>query len=222
MPELPEQQNTIVCIAGRKGAGKSTKAREILQQCPRLFVFDTMGEHHWLPDRFESLHESQVYLMQSHTYESFQGGFIPEEDDEEDEFTTICDVVYDQGNMMFAIEEVAMLGCSPNFAPKKFKRIMRLGRHRQVDLLYTTQRFGECPRALTAATDYFILFSHFEPRDLDHISERCGPEVARKVSSFPGHEFLVWDVKQRKEVTTLDTGFMIAQLQPARIPASRL
>jgi hypothetical protein len=210
---LPEQQNRIIALAGRKGSGKSTKAREVLQNCQRLFCFDTMGEHVWIPDRFYELDKAVIYLMESHTYDSFMGSLVPEDDDESADFSEICSIVYDQGNMMFCIEEVVMLGCSPNYAPPKFKRLMRLGRHRNVDMLYTTQRFGECPRALTAATDIFILFAHSEPRDLDAIAERCGNEVARKVAAFSGHEFLVWDVNSRSEISTVDTGSIIIPIQ---------
>src|SRR6266446_194914 len=177
MPNV-EQQNRIIACAGRKGSGKSTMAKEILPQCPRLFIYDTMGEHRWVPDTFEELDRACIYLMESYSYESFMGRYVSESDDEETDFSEICSVVYDQGNMMFAIEEVVMLGCSPNYAPPKFKKIIRLGRHRNIDMLYTTQRLGECPRMLTAATDVFILFAHSEPRDLDRIQERCGVEVA--------------------------------------------
>jgi len=208
MPSPPqiEQQNKIIGLGGRKGTGKSTKARELLQNCSRLFCFDTMGEHRWIPDCFQDLDKAVIYLLETHCYETFMGSIVPESDDEDADFSEICSVVYDQGNMMFAIEEVVMLGCSPNHAPKKFKRLMRLGRHRNVDMLYTTQRLGECPRALTAATDIFILFSHTEPRDLDAIAERCGGDIARKVQGFEGHQFLIYDTVSRKEISTVDIG----------------
>jgi len=220
MPNV-EQQNRIIACAGRKGSGKSFKAREILQQCPRLFLHDTMGEHRWVPDTFEELDQACIYLMESYTYDTFMARYVPETDDEETDFSEVCAVVYDQGNMMFAIEEVVMLGCSPNYAPPKFKRLMRLGRHRNVDMLYTTQRLGECPRALTAATDVFVLFAHSEPRDLETIQDRCGVEVARKVAKFQDHDFLVWDVATKKEVLSVDCGSIIAAIAvpSQRIPA---
>lgn len=172
-----------------------------------------MGEHRWIPDTFEELDKAVIYLMESHSYDCFMGRYVAESDDEEADFSEICEVVYDEGNMMFAVEEVVMLGCSPNYAPKKLKRIIRLGRHRNIDMLYTTQRLGECPRMLTGATDVFILFAHSEPRDLDAISERCGQEVARKVAKFQDHDFLVWDVASKKEMQTVDCGSIIAHIE---------
>jgi hypothetical protein len=197
---IPEQQNRIVGVAGRKGSGKSTKAKEILQQCNRLFIYDTMGEHRWIPDRFTDLESATMYLMESHCYSTFMGSIVPESDDESAEFSEICDLVYEQGNMCFAVEEVAMLDCSANYAPPKFKRIMRLGRHQNLDVLYTTQRLEECPVALRSATDVFVLLSHTDPLALEAISKRCGPEIARKVAAFGLHEFLIYDVNQRREL----------------------
>lgn len=221
MPPSGEQQNRIIACAGRKGSGKSTKAREILQQMKRLFIYDTMGEHRWCPDSFDELDQAVIYLMESFTYEDgFMARYVPEADDEEADFSEVCNVVYEQGNMMFAIEEVAMLGCSPNHSPKKFKRLMRLGRHRNVDMLYTTQRLEEIPVSLRSATDVFILFAHSEPRALDAIAERCGEEVASKVAAFQGHEFLIYDVNAKKEVSTVDCGSIVIPISRSRaIPA---
>lgn len=209
-----EQQNRLIACAGRKGSGKSTKAREILQQCPRVFIFDTAGDHAWTPDTLETVDQSILYLLETPKYGTFQARYVPESDDEEEtEFTEICATVYDQGNLMFGIEEVVMIpGMSPGQSPKKFRRICRLGRHRNVDMLYTTQRLGECPRLLTSATDIFILFAHTEPLDLDRISERCGPDIARKVASFKDHEFLIYDVNKRAVVSTVDCGAIIAEV----------
>jgi hypothetical protein len=225
MPPIGEQQNRIIGVVGRKGVGKSTFSKEfLLPHIPRLFVYDTMGEHRWIPDTFEEQDKAVIYLMESQQYETFQARYVPEVDDEEKDFSEICNIVYEQGNMCFVIEEVVMMGCSPNFAPPKLRRVTRLGRHRNLDVIYTTQRLEECPRLLTSATDVFVIFSHTEPKSLDRISERCGPEVARKVAAFQGHEFLIFDVIAKKEVSTVDCGSIMIPIssrymaQPSRAP----
>jgi hypothetical protein len=78
--------------------------------------------------------------------------------------------------------------------PGQFDRLVRLGRHERVSMVWTAQRMVEVARRLTAATDYFVLFSHTEPRDLDGIAERCGAEVARQVAELPRHGRVVWNV----------------------------
>lgn len=199
-----ERQNRIVGVAGRKGSGKSTIARLILEQCRRLFLFDTMGEHSWVPDRHENLDQALVYVMESPHYSEFSASLIPQGDNFELEFIELCDVIYETGKeckvpMLFAVEEVPML-TRPNYTPKKFHKIIRLGRHAEISLLYTAQRIGECSRALTSATDVFVLFTHTEPRDLDAIAERTNSDLARKVQTLGDHGFLVWDVIEQREI----------------------
>lgn len=193
-----ERQNKIIGVAGRKGSGKSTIARKILESSPRLFMFDTMGEHAWIPERFENLEQAVMFLMESPYRETFMGSLVPSGDDFDSEFAETCVEVYDAGNMMFGVEEIPMLSTA-GFVPKKFNKIVRLGRHRNLSVLYTAQRLSECPRALTSATDIFVLFCHSEPRDLDAISDRCGGEIARKVQELGDHGFLIWDVLERRE-----------------------
>jgi len=193
-----ERQNCIVGVAGRKGSGKSTVARKILECIPRLFLFDSMGEHAWIPERFDDDQEAIMFLMETPYREQFMGSLVPGADDFEAEFSEICVEVYAAGNMCFAVEEVPMLA-SAGYTPKKFNKVIRLGRHRNLSLLYTAQRLSECPRALTSATDIFVLFCHTEPRDLDAIADRCGGEIARKVQGLGDHGFLVFDVLKRQE-----------------------
>lgn len=195
----PELRNRIVGIAGRKGSGKSTLTTAILRLCNRQFDFDTMGEHSWIPDQFRDLPQAELFIYEYGTGEGqFIGSYVPEGDDDlESDFSVICTAVYETGNMTFVVEELPMLS-QPNYVPKRFDKLIRLGRHRAVNIVYTGQRLSECPRRVTAATDVFILFSHTEPRDLDAIAERCDPSVATMVTELGDHEFLVWDVATRK------------------------
>jgi hypothetical protein len=210
----PERQNRIVGIAGRKGSGKSSLTRELLSHCERLFLFDTMGEHTQIPDQFTDVAEAHSYIFENGQSEGwFQGSFIPEDAGEKSldiSFSEISIAVYDSGNMTYAVEELPMLS-EPNYVPPSFNRLIRLGRHRSVNILYTAQRLSECPRRVTAATDVFVLFSHTEPRDLAAIAERTSPEVSELCAQLGGHEFLVYGVKTR-EIVLVDSEWYHAVL----------
>lgn len=188
--------NQIVGIIGRKGSGKSTMMERLLKRCPRLFLFDTMGEHSWVPNRFHDFDDADRFLAWAEAQEKFGGSFIPEGNLEAD-FRDLADFVYDCGDLIFGVEEIPML-CSPSFLPQEFDRIVRLGRHREVSVVWTAQRAAEVARRLTAATDVFIIFSQTEPRDLDAIQDRCGREVAQEVADLPLHGHLTWNVITRK------------------------
>jgi hypothetical protein len=112
----------------------------------------------------------------------------------------LADNVYRMGNLVFAVEEVPMVS-RPGYLPPKFDRVVRLGRHHCVSVIYTAQRLSETARRLTAATDYFWLFAHAEPRDLDAISDRCGRDMADKVAKLGMHDSLIFGVAERREVS---------------------
>lgn len=194
-------QNKFVGICGRKGSGKSVLARRILQRQSRVFIADLMGEHTWVPVKnvCETLDEVDDFLLWAESQRHCCGGFIPQTDLKA-ETEELCEVIYDYGNLVFGIEEVASL-CGPNWLPPALSRITRLGRHKRISVVYTTQRAGEISRALTAATDTFVLFHCAEPRDLGAIAERCGNSVAEQVSNLALHDYVIFDVVERKEIS---------------------
>lgn len=195
-----DQQTCVIGIAGSKGSGKSEVVREIGEHAKRWFSFDTTCEHRWIPDRFDSLEDADWFLLDTaSTRETFHGAYLASGDEPDTDLNRISDAVYDAGNLTFNVEEVPLMS-GPGHAPKKFMKVVRTGRHVNVNVVWTCQRLAEAPVTLRSATDIFILFHHAEPLDLSAISERCTPEVATAVSRLGDHDFLVWQVRGRKVI----------------------
>src|SRR5205823_1534621 len=119
-----------------------------------------------LPDSFEGVCDDLYdYFneISADRLNTFACSVVP--DNVENEFEQLCELAYDYGRMLLVIEE-APLVCRSNYLSPIFGKIVRTGRHRGLDLLWTAQRAGEVSRALTSATDVFIFFSQTEPRDL--------------------------------------------------------
>lgn len=195
---MTDFQNKIVGIVGRKGSGKSTRVATLLKYAPRIFVWDPMGDHgRSLPNLFEEINDElyEFFDQASHS-KTFACDYIPH-DDLEEELEEICQLVYEFGRMLFCAEEVPLV-CKAGYLPPVFGKIVRTGRHRGIDLLWTAQRASEVSRTLTSATDVWILYSQTEPRDLDAIAERCGREIADKVAGLGLHDFFTWDVIGRE------------------------
>ncbi len=197
-----ELQNRIVAIIGRKGSGKSTMLAERLKVAERIVVFDPLGEHSgkrgWLPNATTSLPELESFFRWNRKRGQFATGYVPGENMEE-EVEGVSGILYGRGNLVFGIEEVPLI-CSPSYLPPVLGKLIRTGRHRQIDITWTAQRASECARTLTSLTDEFVLFSQTEPRDLDAIGARCGDDVARRVAELGRHDYLTWDVATRKLV----------------------
>ena len=191
----------IVAICGRKGSGKSVTAREILRRQERIFIADQMFEHTWVPSHntFDSLVKVDEFFKWADGQRYCCGSYIPQSDLKR-EVEDLCGIVYQHGRVVFGIEEIASL-CGPNFLPPALSKITRLGRHQSLSVVYTTQRAGDISRALTAATDIFVLFHCAEPRDLAAIADRCGNRIAEKVAGLPLHNSVIFDVVARAEIS---------------------
>jgi dephospho-CoA kinase len=195
---MSDFQNRIVGVVGRKGSGKSTHVATLLKYCPRIFAWDPMQDHNdLLPDAFEGVDdELGEYFKQARRAKTFACSLSPGEDLNE-EFEEACRLVYAYGRMLFVVEEAPLI-LKAGYMPPAFGRIVRTGRHRQIDLLWTAQRASEVSRTLTSATDVWIFYSQTEPRDLDAIAERCGREIANQAASLGLHDSFVWDVIERE------------------------
>jgi DNA helicase HerA-like ATPase len=168
--------------------------RELLEKESRIILWDPLSEHSWCPNKITDLPRLDSFFYWTRQREKFAARFVPMSALEES-FDSVCDMVYRRARLAFGVEEVGDIS-KPNYLPDRFDHLVRLGRHRAVDILWTSQRAGEVARRLTAQTDEFIIFRHTEPRDLEAISERCGDEVEARVRQLGPHEYLVWDVEK--------------------------
>jgi hypothetical protein len=198
---MSDQQNKIVGICGRKGSGKSKRTGVLLKYVSRICCWDPMMDHiDLLPDYFEGIDgDLEDFLEEAAKAGTFACCVVPQGDqgDLEREFEQLCDLVYCHGHMLLVIEEAPLI-CKAGYMPPLFGKIVRTGRHHNIDVLWTAQRAAEVSRTLTSMTDFFIFYSQTEPRDLDAIAERCGREVADKVTGLGLHDSFVWDVIDRK------------------------
>jgi hypothetical protein len=202
------EQNRIVGVVGRKGAGKSTRVRTLIQYAPRIVAWDPMGDYDAvIPDQFDDVDdELSAYLLAAAKAKHFACAVVPSvigDDDDADDlaapFDRVCRLVYSHERLLFVVEEAPLI-CTPTYMPSAFGTMVRTGRHRSIDICWTAQRAGEVSRALTSATDIFIFYSQTEPRDLDAIADRCGGPTAVRVAELHEHESFTWDVIRREVV----------------------
>ena len=187
-------QNEIIGIIGRKGSGKSRRFRSLIRTCPRLILFDPLSEHTWCPNATRTVERLHDFLFKhaADGRKSWAGRYIPQGEPRRD-FEPFGAMVYERGHVTLGVEEVGLIS-APNSLPANFDRIVRLGRHKGINLVWTSQRIAEVSKRLTSATDRFFIFRHTEPRDLDALEDRCGTGVADRVAKLGLHDFIEFDV----------------------------
>jgi hypothetical protein len=165
-----------------------------MRQCSRLILFDPLSEHYWCQNLIHSEERLHDFLFK-HSLDgrkSFAGRFVPQ-DDPREEFEPFGRMVYDRGWLTVGVEEIGLIS-QPNYLPKSLDKIVRLGRHQGINLVWTSQRIAEVSKRLTSATDRFYIFRHTEPRDIDALEDRCGSVVAARVAELGLHDFVEFDV----------------------------
>lgn len=194
-----EIQNRIVGVVGRKGSGKSTRVQGLLRYCPRFVVFDVMAEHsRENGNRLESSTQLNEFLKWSREQQTFAGCYVPSSELDE-EIEEVARLVYARGDLCFVCEEVPLY-TQAGFMPPLLGKLIRTGRHQQIDILWTAQRAAEVPRTITSLTDLWVLFSQTEPRDLSALADRCGREVADRVAGLGLHDYFLWDAVTHAEL----------------------
>ena len=197
---MSEIQNRIVGIVGRKGTGKSSHLHRMLRYCPHFVVFDVMGEHSRQNqiNRLESPEHLAHFLKWSRQQERFAAVYVPGGDLEQ-EIEEVSRLIYARGQLCFACEEVPLY-MQAGYMPPLVGKLIRTGRHQQIDIAWTAQRAAEVPKTLTALTDVWVLFSQTEPRDLSALADRCGRDVAERVAGLGLHNYFVWDAVGHEEI----------------------
>ncbi|MGH8715519.1 MAG: type IV secretion system DNA-binding domain-containing protein [Pyrinomonadaceae bacterium] len=186
--------NKIVGMIGSKGTGKSTMAETIFKRRKRAVVFDTMGEY----DYGFCVSERLAFVRYLRANENFRVCYLPLESAD---FGFVCKAVYlkasesvrPKENLLYIVEEVTQY-CSALSTDEDFSRCIQLGRHANLDILYTGHRFADIARRVTSQTDIFYCFRVSEPRDVEALAARFGDEIAVRISSLENLQYLRLEV----------------------------
>jgi hypothetical protein len=196
---MTEIQNRIVGVVGRKGSGKSTRVHDLLRYCPRFVVFDVMGEHAAQDgNQLESLASLARFLKWSREEQMFAATYVPSGELDE-EIEEVSRLVYARGHLCFVCEEIPLYA-QAGYMPPLLGKLVRTGRHQQIDIVWTAQRAAEVPRTVTSLTDLWVLFSQTEPRDLSALADRCGRDVADRITGLGLHDYFLWDAVTHGEL----------------------
>jgi YD repeat-containing protein len=185
------QQSRLTVILGKRGTGKSTRLRSLIQSEPRVLLFDTLHEPTY--DAFrrvndfgrlvDVLNEDAAIFRVAY---SWQGRLSREED-----FDYVCRAVYGSHDLLFAVEEIDLF-CSPQSMPRYLDMIISLGRHRGLSFVCASRRPKEIHPLIRSQANEIISYTQTEPGDLEWCQQVMGHDLASRLPELPPFESIVW------------------------------
>lgn len=134
----------LVTIAGKRGYGKTTVAKELINGLSRVQIWDPMQDY------------DNSYIPSS--------GSI-------DEFNNFLKNIWVQGNCFVMVDEADQV--MPELKPlcEYANKIINLGRHRNIGMGMITRRIAVLNKNAFAQSSMLVLFHHFAPNDIRYLSE---------------------------------------------------
>jgi len=172
------KRNTVLCVFGMKGSGKSFLVKDIVLDYPRVIAIDNIGEYNL--EIVQGREQSIRRIVQASREESYRLA-IRTNSVEED--LQIIKLVGTLANMLLVVEETSKYVTS-NYMPEPIEALIRYGRHRAISQIYMARRPSEISRELTANADGIIVFRTQEPRDVAYMRTFIG-DRADKLGTLP-------------------------------------
>ncbi len=193
-------QNAV--ILGLKGSGKTTLARRLLQQHPRVFIVDPHREYVNVAVSIGSVDQLVDYLAGTSgrwriSYFSTQL---------EAEFDSLCEIAWELGPCLYVVEEADRF-CGPQSIGEPFYRLINYGRHapgppvaeRPVDFLVISRYPAALHIAPRSQAYELYCFNISEPAHVKYIAEVAGKPFAEGLATLPPMHYRFLDLWDRSK-----------------------
>lgn len=183
----PKLDNDVFAFFGRKGSGKSYLVKQVIREYPRVIVIDSLAEYDKGFDVFEGKRDCITAMRDVSDQPKYRLALrcLPVEDNLE-----LIDYMYEFPGALIVVEETSLYTKS-NFLPEPIAKLVRYGRHREIDQFYIARRPSEVARDITAMADLVVSFQQREPRDVKYLRETAG-DTADLVQHLPKYKCMVW------------------------------
>lgn len=170
----------IVCIAGKRGSGKSFWTKEYLRPIVRAAAWDPLGEYHaGLGGPRLSVEQFEAIAARGKYRQGIVRVSVAPPDDwtylvpHFQRFLAACQRV---NNLCVIIEETSLVA-GPSSVPPEYKKFLAISRHTGCSACVIGQRFAQFPRLATAGASRIVIFRQSETSDLDDAQERFGEDA---------------------------------------------
>lgn len=178
----------VKLIFGVRGEGKTFYAKSQLRNVPRYIVYDPLAQYGDCGVCLETFDEFKKFLLANYRKAAMRAVYQPVTP--ETDFETVCELVYDLGNITYVVEEIGFFIGSMSLG-FNLANIIQRGRHRNINFVGINQRPFGIPRILTSQAKEIVSFRQREPRDIEYFREFIGDE-ADKILTLPKYHHLRW------------------------------
>lgn len=173
-----------IVVFGISGHGKTVMAARVRSIWPRQIILDIADDFPWRQTENEITVDTFPAFVQAvrnfgdklHFKIVFK--FNPDNSDGANKiiFEEILRVGYYLGDVLFVIEEGQEYASTQRISPW-YKRVLLLGRHRNVGVITTTQRPGELHKTVFSQASHIYMGAIHEPNDLKYLRGVVGDHV---------------------------------------------
>lgn len=156
----------LITIIGKRGTGKTTLTKRIIQKLKpdNLFIYDFLGEYQeYKADNVIHSYNNLSYVLKSAWNLSEKNKIN----------LLVCD-------------EVDLYG----YGNRQLEFIYRYGRHRNISVIAISRRFYNLPVYIRALTEVFFIFKITEERDLFYLRQLSGKETVKQVKNLQKYKYI--------------------------------
>lgn len=182
-----------IAILGQSGSGKTYLSQRVQSVFPRVVVIDFMQEYRD-GDVVTSFQQFSEKLLEYKISRRKRFRIIFQFPPETEDFSFLCDQIlktcYTAGNLLVVIEEVQNYS-HPHNLPHWLRTSLLTGRHKNIAMIFTTQRPGELHKTILSQCAHIFCGRVHEKNDLKYLENYFHDEI-EKVQKLENRFFLFW------------------------------
>ncbi len=192
------KENTIICIFGMKGGGKSYLTGQIIEEQKRVIVIDNQQEYD-LKEIGIGYRDCVQKIVDASKLKRYKVSLRAENIEEDLDLLRLASTIQ---NQWIVIEEASKYVSHAKLSDE-IAHLIRFGRHDAISQIYLARRASELHRDITANADVIISFHQHEPRDVMYLRDFMG-DRANKVRRLKKYHFIAYGKRSKAPKIVLE------------------